>query len=85
MHYSHISQVAGGSSPRPEADDGPATGLLPVPTVEGKEALKGLNLAIKCPDSELTHIARILHEYSKPQGGGSTFPLDSWEKKVHSK
>lgn len=46
--------------------------------VEGGGALRGRKLAIKYPDIELTRIvsthnslARILHEDSKPQGGGS--------------
>ena len=81
MPYSHASQLAGStapSSPRTQAEDGTATELLPVPMVEGAGALKGLKLAIKYPGIELTHIAsthnslaRILHEDSKPQGGGS--------------
>lgn len=49
--------------------------------VEGEKALEGLKLALKCPGIELTHIAsthnslaRVLHEYSKPQWGGSANP-----------
>ena len=48
---------------------------------EGEEDLGGLKLALQCPSIDSTHIAStrnslawILHEYSKPQWGGSANP-----------